>query len=173
MKLQVCTRTGANPKDLREAIVILQLSQETPSKPKVMDNENFKPEKTLHKSTKVRELENADRKHEKMRKYVDVQVKSQELKESGSGIRRFEESETRSESAEEILSRPEPKFVEETTKTPWIVKETQEMPLPPIMVIQKNIIEETGEGKAIVTTLFEVLEIDESVSSHRNDVMVT
>ncbi|CAK9199754.1 unnamed protein product [Sphagnum jensenii] len=126
----VCTRTGANPKDLREAIVILQLSQETPSKPK-------------------------------------------ELKESGSGIRRFEESETRSESAEEILSRPEPKFVEETTKTPWIVKETQEMPLPPIMVIQKNIIEETGEGKAIVTTLFEVLEIDESVSSHRNDVMVT
>ncbi|KAH8946198.1 hypothetical protein BDL97_12G081200 [Sphagnum fallax] len=127
---QEIQQTGANPKDLREAIVILQLSAETPSKPK-------------------------------------------ELKESGSGIRRFEESETRSESAEEILSRPEPKFVEETTKTPWIVKETQEMPLPPIMVIQKTIIEETSEGKAIVTTLFEVLEIDESVSSHRNDVMVT
>ncbi|KAH8946201.1 hypothetical protein BDL97_12G081200 [Sphagnum fallax] len=176
---QEIQQTGANPKDLREAIVILQLSAETPSKPKVMDNENFKPEKTLYKSTKVRELENAHRKPEKMRKYVDFQVidqtdvKSQELKESGSGIRRFEESETRSESAEEILSRPEPKFVEETTKTPWIVKETQEMPLPPIMVIQKTIIEETSEGKAIVTTLFEVLEIDESVSSHRNDVMVT
>lgn len=63
---QEIQQTGANPKDLSEAIVILQLSQETPSKPKVMDNENFKPEKTLDKSTKVRELENADRKPEKM-----------------------------------------------------------------------------------------------------------
>jgi hypothetical protein len=104
---------------LREAIVILQLSQEIPSKPKVMDSENFKPEKTLDKGTKVRELEDADKKPEKMQKYVDVQVidqtdgKFQELQESGSGIRRFEERETRSESAEEILRRPEPKFVED------------------------------------------------------------
>jgi hypothetical protein len=42
---QEIQQTGANPKDLREAIVILQSSQETPSKP--TDNENFKPEKTL------------------------------------------------------------------------------------------------------------------------------
>ncbi|CAK9883084.1 unnamed protein product [Sphagnum jensenii] len=168
----------ANPQDLREANVILQVIQETPLKPQVMEDEKLKPEQALEDTFEIRELEDVDNKPQATQEHFDVRVidetasKPEESQDSSPDIQGVEESEKTSEVIEEILRTSEPEFVEEIEKTPEVVEETQAMPVPPRLIIEKTIREETSGSEAFVTEIFEVLEVDRPVASHESEEMM-
>ncbi|CAM6060221.1 unnamed protein product [Sphagnum tenellum] len=162
----------ANPQDLREANVILQAIQGTPLKPQVMEDEKLKPEQALEDTFEIRELEDVDNKPQATQEHFDVRVidetasKPEESQDSSPDIQGVEESEKTSEVIEEILRTSEPE------KTPEVVEETQAMPVPPLLIIEKTIKEETSGSEAFVTEIFEVLEVDRPVASHESEEMM-
>jgi hypothetical protein len=168
----------AKPQDLREANVILQVIQETPLKPQVMEDEKLKPEQALEDTFEIRELEDVDNKPQATQEHFDVRVidetasKPEESQDSSPDIQGVEESEKTSEVIEEILRTSEPEFVEEIEKTPEVVEESQAMPVPPLLIVAKTIKEETSGSEAFVTEIFEVLEVDRPVASHESEEMM-
>lgn len=168
----------ANPQDLREANVILQVIQETPLKPQVMEDEKLKPEQALEDTFEIRELEDVDNKPQATQEHFDVRVidetasKPEESQDSSPDIQGVEESEKTSKVIEEVLRTSEPEFVEEIEKTPEVVEESQAMPVPPLLIIEKTIKEETSGSEAFVTEIFEVLEVDRPVASHESEEMM-
>jgi hypothetical protein len=168
----------ANPQDLREANVILQVIQETPLKPRVMEDEKLKPEQALEDTFEIRELEDVDNKPQATQEHFDVRVidetasKPEESQDSSPDIQGVEESEKTSEVIEEILRTSEPEFVEEIEKRPEVVEETQAMPVPLLLIVEKTIKEETSGSEAFVTEIFEVLEVDRPVASHESEEMM-
>jgi hypothetical protein len=168
----------ANLQDLREANVILQVIQETPLKPQVMEDEKLKPEQALEDTFEIRELEDVDNKPQATQEHFDVPVidetasKPEESQDSSHDIQGVEESEKTSKVVEEILRTSEPEFVEEIEKTPEVVEESQAMPVPPLLIIEKTIKEETSGSEAFVTEIFEVLEVDKPVASHESEEMM-